>query len=99
MPTRLPGADGANFADTLLEAHAADVGRVALSWNDVHEALGELFSEIIALDGRSVALAVWQTIPSDRGKRAVLYSASLIALGEESKFTQEIKWMVTGQVG
>ena len=92
MPTKLPTDDVIDSANKLFESHAADVGRVALSWNTLHDALGELFAEVISPDGRSVALAAWQAVQSDRSKRKMLDGVSVAALGSDAKFTQEVKW-------
>ena len=91
--TRLPTDLDLEPAQKLLEKHAADVGMVALTWNALHEVLGELFVEAVDPNGRSVVLAVWQAVTSDRSKRMMLNSALAKAFGEDAKFTKEIKWI------
>jgi hypothetical protein len=81
----------------LSESHAAAVGSVAIIWNALHDALGSLFAEVVTPDSRTIALAAWQAVSSDRSKRNMLHAACVAALDDDSKFTQEVKW-INGQL-
>jgi len=50
------------------------VGQVAFYWNELHEALGELFALIVTSD-RVVGMAVWYSTQNDRGQREMLRAA------------------------
>lgn len=65
-------------SDDALEAafapYTTAVGRVAHSWNYLHEALGQLFVVVMGAD-RSRALAVWYSSKSDLAQRDMLRAA------------------------
>src|SRR5229473_1893775 len=59
----------------IFEAYALAVGKVAHSWNYLHEALGQLFAAVLSAPNRGLALAVWYSTDSDRTQRNMLRAA------------------------
>lgn len=81
----------------LTSQHAADVGRITIFWNGLHDALGELFAEVVSPRGprgREIALAAWQAVPNDQSKRLMLKAVCVAALGTDSEFIKEVTWAI-----
>src|ERR1700735_2797698 len=57
-----------------LDAYALAVGKVAHSWNYLHERLGQLFVTVTGTK-REIALAIWYTPVSDLLQRNLLKAA------------------------
>jgi hypothetical protein len=94
MPTKLPSEKVIEDAGKILEEHAADIGHIALEWNALHDALGDLFVNTIdPHSGRTIVMAAWQSLGSDRSKRQMLERAAFKKLGAEDRLYQEIKWI------
>jgi len=94
MALTLPSEKSIQYADKIFDDHAADIGHIALQWNALHDALGEIFCGIIESNsGRMVVLAAWQSLASDRGKRQMLERAAFEKLGANDRLYQEIKWI------
>ena len=91
MPTRIPEPPEGDDLSKIIDEHAADVGSVAIAWNELHSALGELFAEVVDRTGRSMALAIWEAVSSDRSKRAMLLAACSVGL-DDCRFTKEVVW-------
>ena len=54
--------------------------KLALAWNDLHETLGPIFTEV-GFEGSEKAQAAWQSLIVDRAKREML-KAVLTAMTE-----------------
>lgn len=83
--------------DLAWREHSELVGQVAMVWNLLHDLLGNLFAEVVAPDAKEPALAAWQAVQNDRSKRAMLNAACSVALGTDSRFSDEVRW-ATGQM-
>ncbi|WP_420405425.1 hypothetical protein [Nisaea sp.] len=70
----------------ILEYHAMEIGRVAISWNVLHEELGQQFAATVSPKAQDVALAAWHAVRSDRNARDMLAAATKKLFGPESKF-------------
>lgn len=94
MAPKLPSEKSIEHGQKIFEAHAAGIGHIALEWNALNDALGELFIGIIDPGcGRAVLFAAWQSIPSDRNKRQMLERAAFAKLGANDRLYKEIKWL------
>jgi len=60
------------------------LGRVAQSWNYLHEMLGQLFATIVGAD-RFVAEAIWYSVRSDLAQREML-RAAIVASNQRQPF-------------
>lgn len=83
--------------DEAFQPYLLAVGRVAHSWNYLHERLGQLFASVFGGDCR-VALAVWYTVDSDRLQRKMLKSA-VNATGDKRlegniERIKDIEWII-----
>lgn len=78
------------------QAYALAVGKVAYSWNYLHERLGELFATLTRAD-RSISLAVWHSSDSDRTQRN-MFRAAVVAIKERgwpANFSRaDLIWLV-----
>jgi len=61
------------FTAKSFRPYAEAIGQVALTWNDLHETLGILFTEV-AFEGSLAAQDAWQSLIVDRAKREMLKS-------------------------
>jgi hypothetical protein len=61
------------FTAKSFRPYAEVIGQVALTWNDLHETLGILFTEV-AFEGSLAAQDAWQSLIVDRAKREMLKS-------------------------
>jgi hypothetical protein len=82
MPDRRPRSlaiTGAKF-----EPYARAIGQMALAWNELHEALGALFTQALAvgIERSFQCAAIWGAVTSDRQKRQIL-EAAINHVGEE----------------
>jgi hypothetical protein len=93
QPTRLP------FTSKPYRGFALAVGQLVLTWNDLHEKLGFLFSAALSQCGREfvpgkfdmeyivrqadILSGVWSSAPFDRGKRELFAGALTETLAEE----------------
>ena len=78
--------------------YAAAVGKVAHSWNFLHERLGGLFADVTGMD-RNIALAIWYSTESDRSQDNMLKAA--IAASPDDRWLPrlpnakaELLWMI-----
>ena len=53
------------------ERYTTAVGKVAHSWNYLHEKLGQLFVVVLGAE-RALAMSAWYSIDSDRLQRKIL---------------------------
>ncbi|HZL58332.1 MAG TPA: hypothetical protein VFC38_01385 [Stellaceae bacterium] len=97
MAVKLPTKKEVDYATSILQKHAAYIGRIAIEWNSLHHTLGELFVEVLAPDQQSAILAAWHAVPSDRSKRDMLKAAARAALSADSRFCDELEW-ACGQI-
>jgi hypothetical protein len=69
--------------------YALAIGQMALTWNELHEALGHLFGEALDLksghDARIQCAAVWGSVTNDRQKRLMLDAAINWVMPERHK--------------
>lgn len=74
------------------------IGQFALTWNDLHEKLGTLFSLVMGGEYVDQYVAIWDALQNDRAKRAVLLAALLAKdvseAGNLHKMVEDIEWIV-----
>jgi len=77
------------------EEYVTAVGKVAYSWNYLHEQLAQLFVSVVAADNVDVAFAVWYSTPNDRGQRQMLKSAVAASKApwKTAATVDEFKWL------
>ncbi len=65
-----------------------EIGRATVKWNELHEELGVLFAIILNTEFRyrTVGLAIWHKLPSDRLQRELLREAVLARYGKKGVF-------------
>jgi hypothetical protein len=78
---------GSKFTHRTFDPFTKAVGQFCLAWNDLHEALGDLFVVLMWHDPQR-DLAVWGSVFSDRSKRDALE-----ALLQSLACTQSLRWM------
>lgn len=72
---RLTAAQRKRRSERKFRPIAIELGWLAFEWNRLHEALAELFADIVCSkdeDHRALAFAAWYSIPSDRMQRNML---------------------------
>lgn len=79
-------------ADAIMMSHQADLGRIAVAWNSLHETAGHLLAAIAFPQNREQCLAVWNAIRSDRDQREALMAAAAASLASDSRLLDEIRW-------
>jgi hypothetical protein len=83
---RLPTSDEIDAATAALEPYFAALGRVAHSWNHLHEELGKLFCSVSGLELHH-GMAIWHKLKSDRSQRDILTGA-INARAQESDWAE-----------
>jgi hypothetical protein len=76
---------------------AIELGWVIREWNRLHEALAELFADVIASSDRAIPFAVWYSTPSDRTQREMLQEAVRAAYRNQQPqppIVKEIRWIL-----
>lgn len=72
------------------------VGRVAHAWNQLQEALGQLFAEVVGSNHR-VILAIWYSSKSDRAQHEML-RAAIVGSGDNrwrrATARGDLEWLV-----
>lgn len=63
------------FAEKEFKPYVIAIGQVALTWNDLHEALAELFVTVMGGGWTKKILSVWNSAGFDRPKRKMLEGA------------------------
>jgi hypothetical protein len=85
------------FTAKAFRPYAEAIGHVALTWNDLHETLGTIFTEV-GFEGSDKAQAAWQSLIVDRAKRemlkAVLTAMTEFDLLELPKFRDDVIWII-----
>jgi hypothetical protein len=66
--------------ERMFRSHALVLGRLVLSWSDLHQELARLFYAVVGGSDPGVALAVWNSSRSDRSQREMLRGAAAAAL-------------------
>lgn len=97
---RFPTSEDIDATVGLRAKHAAEIGRIAIEWNSLHDTLGKLFAEVVAPERPRVAMAAWGAVASDRSKREMLRSAAIWQFREdesEAKWLGELEWLL-GQI-
>jgi hypothetical protein len=92
-----PDHDHQGFKSSVYTPYAIAIGRLSMTWNDLHENLAVLFSLLCGSNPVNRALAIWNSANFDRAKREMLKAAALSALPNElEKFPNislDIKWL------
>ncbi|MCP3475219.1 hypothetical protein NLM33_33385 [Bradyrhizobium sp. CCGUVB1N3] len=70
----LPSEGEVDAATAALEPYFTALGRVAHSWNHLHEELGKLFCSVTGLELHH-GMAIWHKLKSDRSQRDILKGA------------------------
>jgi len=85
------------FTAKAFRPYAEAIGHVALAWNDLHENLGTIFTEV-GFEGSDKAQAAWQSMIVDRAKRemlkAVLTAMTEFDFLELPKFRDDVIWII-----
>lgn len=76
------------------DAYALAIGKIAMAWNEYHELLGQLFSELFTRSHGETALNIWHCLDSDRTQRKLLRSAAETYLAWNKKGLEELKWLL-----
>lgn len=82
-----------------LEDYLVAVGQVAFHWNDLHEALGLVFVQLVGTS-RKVGLGIWYATQSDRAQRDMLSAALRGREGDDPPWTPharasaDIGWVI-----
>ncbi len=87
-----------DFKDRAFQKLALALGRVALSWNDLHISLSSLLSVILRIPNRLITDTIWYAVKSDRGQRDVLKalnSSQAIGLNLSKEARAEISWILS----
>jgi hypothetical protein len=85
------------FTAKAFRPYAEAIGHVALAWNELHETLGTIFTEV-GFEGSDKAQAAWQSLIVDRAKRemlkAVLTAMTEFDFLELPKFRDDVIWII-----
>jgi len=71
---RLPSAEEIKAANEALQPYFLALGKVAHSWNHLHEELGKVFCAVTQLE-LTIGMAIWHGLRSDAGQRDILKGA------------------------
>src|ERR1700682_3378990 len=82
--------------ESIREAHALAIGRIAMAWNEYHELLGDLFASLFTKSHYNTTLAIWHCLDSDRTQRKLLRAAAETYLGQriDKKGLEELLWLL-----
>lgn len=61
-----------DFRDEVYKEYARTLGEVVLAWNNLHEALGVIFSSATGIPNRLLSDAMWYSCGTDRAQREML---------------------------
>lgn len=86
MP-KFPSQEDIDAANATLQPYLLALGKVANSWNHLHEELGKVFCALTGLD-ISVGMAIWHSLKSDRSHRDILEGA-LKSRAADEEWTQQ----------
>ncbi|HZL60404.1 MAG TPA: hypothetical protein VFC38_11990 [Stellaceae bacterium] len=82
------------------EPYALAIGQMALAWNELHEALGILFTKTLAsgIESSLLGIAIWGAVTNDRQKRLIL-GAAINHIGEEAhlqfpQLASDVLWII-----
>jgi hypothetical protein len=79
---RLPSQEEIEAANKALQPYFLALGKVAHSWNHLHEELGKVYCAVTGLE-LSIGMAVWHSLKSDRSQRDILEGAITAAAEAE----------------
>jgi hypothetical protein len=84
--------------DAEFEPYAREIGFLLRNWNDLQEALADLFA-IILKDTTGVSRAIWYAVPNDRFQRRMLENAAAHVLEptgspDNAVVLREIRWIL-----
>lgn len=93
------------FNERHFKPYAIQIGRMALSWNSLHESLGTMFGLLMGDKDGPMQMAVWQAAKFDRPKREILRAAfahwvapNTIGTGRQKalkpRIRGDIEWML-----
>jgi len=83
---RFPTTEEVDAATAALEPYFSALGRVAHSWNHLHEELGKLFCSVSSLELHH-GMTIWHKLKSDRSQRDILRGA-ISARQQEEDWTK-----------
>jgi hypothetical protein len=90
----LPDGPNTEAIDAVHKRYLEALGRVAFSWNCLHEVLGQLFATMVGSD-RAVALAIWHSTRSDLAQRDMLRETITVApqakLAQQARAREDLK--------
>jgi hypothetical protein len=78
----------------LWDKHALAIGKIALAWNTLHEALAEIYANLFDRSDWNLAIASWHSLTSDASQQEMLRSAAKTKFGVDSKAYTEINWLL-----
>jgi hypothetical protein len=96
---KLPTLEEIEAAEAALQPYLLALGKVAHSWNHMQEQLGLLFCIITGLD-KTMGMAIWHALKSDRSQRDLIEAAIEAASTDESwassfpKAKDDIGWIL-----
>jgi len=79
---KLPSEDDFRAANEILRPYFTALGKVAHTWNHLHEELGKVFCAVTNAD-LSLGMAIWHSLKSDRSQRDILEGALISAARSE----------------
>lgn len=80
------------FTEKRFRPYVIAIGESTLSWNDLHEALLQVFYGIASGIGVYMSGEMWNALANDRAKREVLKAAA--ACFKNRKAAADIKWIL-----
>ena len=88
MPRSLSDAIG-----VAVTKHAAQIGKVAIAWNNIQTTLSDAFVYLVTPGNRKLGYAIWNELRSDRGQREMLLGALKVHCAEKPRLLAEYKWV------
>ena len=73
-------------ANAAFERYALSLGKVAHSWNLVHERLAEVFVIVVGATDASISLSIWHSTENDRTQRVTC--TSVLSMGHSRSSSQ-----------
>jgi hypothetical protein len=78
----------------LRDQHALLIGRIAMTWNILHENLATLFGALFEHKDLKLALASWHSQVNDAAQREMLRAVAETKFGPDAKAYEEINWIL-----
>lgn len=72
------------------------IGQIALAWNDLHEQIGDIFLKVTIeyMPEEDFFVAGWQSLSTDRAKRAFLRSGMGTLHPKHERWVKEVIWLL-----